>query len=199
MVEITYQMVLSTLQTIALIVGIAYYLFIMRNSQRNQQMQLETRQAELYMRLWEKWNTKEFSEQRYEVYRMEWTDFDDFNEKYSGRSNPETFASWNTFGRMITGLAELRRKRLIDVEFLDIMMINDIMNWWAKCGSLEKESWEKGVPNWRSHFPFIKEVIEYDRRLRPFRYDENGDRMSLRPGRTWVRPEDMDPSILQRK
>jgi len=34
MVEITYQMVLSTLQTIALIVGIAYYLIIMRNSQR---------------------------------------------------------------------------------------------------------------------------------------------------------------------
>jgi hypothetical protein len=54
MVEITYQMVLSTLQTIALIVGIAYYLFIMRNSQKNQELSrkaqeqaLETRQAQL--------------------------------------------------------------------------------------------------------------------------------------------------------
>jgi hypothetical protein len=50
MVEITYQMVLSTLQTVGILEGIIYYLFIMRNSQRNQQMQLETRQLDLFMR-----------------------------------------------------------------------------------------------------------------------------------------------------
>jgi hypothetical protein len=76
MVEITYQMVLSTLQTIALIVGIAYYLIIMRNSQRNQEISLknqeltlqsqeltrkaqehatETRQAQLFMQLNSRW------------------------------------------------------------------------------------------------------------------------------------------------
>lgn len=52
MVEIMYQMVLSTFQTIALIVGIAYYLFIMRNSQRNLQMQLETRRAQLFTQIY---------------------------------------------------------------------------------------------------------------------------------------------------
>ena len=51
MVEITYQMVLSTLQTVGILVGIIYYLTIMRNSQKNQQMQLETRQAR-------KWNKR---------------------------------------------------------------------------------------------------------------------------------------------
>jgi hypothetical protein len=34
MVEITYQMVLSTIQTVSLIVGIIYYLNIMRNAQK---------------------------------------------------------------------------------------------------------------------------------------------------------------------
>jgi hypothetical protein len=48
MVEITYQMVLITLQTIALIVGIAYYLIIMRNSQRNQEQTLKTRNAMVF-------------------------------------------------------------------------------------------------------------------------------------------------------
>ena len=43
MVEITYQMVLSTLQTVGLLVGITYYLIIMRNSQRAQQLQLRAR------------------------------------------------------------------------------------------------------------------------------------------------------------
>jgi hypothetical protein len=49
MVEITYQMVLSPLQTVSLMVGVIYYIFIMRNSQKNQQMQLETRQTQLFM------------------------------------------------------------------------------------------------------------------------------------------------------
>ena len=34
MAEITYQMVLSTLQTAGLLVGIIYYLTIMKNSQK---------------------------------------------------------------------------------------------------------------------------------------------------------------------
>ena len=40
MVDITYQMVLSTLQTIALIVGIVYYITIMRNQNRSRQIQI---------------------------------------------------------------------------------------------------------------------------------------------------------------
>ncbi len=38
MVEITYQMVLSTRQTADILVDIIYYIAIMRNSQRTQQM-----------------------------------------------------------------------------------------------------------------------------------------------------------------
>ena len=53
MVDVTYQMVLSTLQTAGILVGIIYYLTIMRNSQKNQQMQLETRQSQLFMQLFQ--------------------------------------------------------------------------------------------------------------------------------------------------
>ena len=197
MVEFTYQMVLSTLQTIALIVGIAYYLIIMRNSQRNQQIQLETRQADLYLRLWGRWNTKEFSEQRYEAYRMRWTDRDDFLDNYSAINNPEAYASWNTFGRTIAGVAELWRKNLVDIEFLDDEMITDIINFWGKFGPLEKEAWEKGRPMWSNHFPFIKEVIDYDRRKRPWRYHEETGEARLQQrhrdqGIIWIQPEEIE-------
>ena len=67
MVDITYQIVLSTLQTVALVVGIAYYLFIMRNSQRNQQMQLETRQAQLFMNTYLHATTEEFTKADYDM------------------------------------------------------------------------------------------------------------------------------------
>jgi len=55
MVEITYQMVLSTLQTAGILVGIIYYIFNMRNQQRTrnltlraQEQTLRTRHATIY-------------------------------------------------------------------------------------------------------------------------------------------------------
>jgi hypothetical protein len=186
-----------TLQTLGILltgltVSIAaiYYTLTLRYTRKNQQIQLETRQAQLYMSLLDRWNTKEFSKQRYDSYRMEWTDLDDFREKYNARNNPDIFASFNTFGRSILGLAELKRKGLIDISFLDGMMLTDILHWWARFGSMEKEAWERGSPNWWSVVPFIMEVIEYDRKNRPEGYDENGVYKWLR-GKPWVQPEEM--------
>lgn len=63
MADITYQMVLSTIQTVSLVVGVIYYITIMRNSQRTRELTLEsqelarkaqehaleTRQAQMFM------------------------------------------------------------------------------------------------------------------------------------------------------
>jgi len=180
----------NTVQTIGILVGIAIALWQIRDMNK-------TRSAELYLRLWERWNTKEFSEQRYEVYRMEWTDLDDFREKYNTTNNPETFASWNTFGRTINGVAELKRKNLIDIDFLDEEMIIDILTWWGKFGQLEKERWEKGRPAWGGHFPFIKEIVDSDRRTRSWLYDEETGDLKIPPeyrerGIRWIKPEEIE-------
>ncbi len=42
---------LQIVQTVGILVGIIYYIIIMRNSQRTQQMQLETRQVQLFMQM----------------------------------------------------------------------------------------------------------------------------------------------------
>ena len=59
MVILTYQMVLSTLQTVGLLVGIIYYLTIMRNQQRTrdltlkaQEQTLRTRESQLFMNIY---------------------------------------------------------------------------------------------------------------------------------------------------
>ena len=59
MVEITYQMVLSTLQTAGILVGIVYYISIMRNQQRTrdltlkaQEQTLRTRESQLFMNIY---------------------------------------------------------------------------------------------------------------------------------------------------
>ena len=48
MAEITYQMILSTLQTVGLLVGIFYYIMTLRIQQKNQAMTLKTRWATVF-------------------------------------------------------------------------------------------------------------------------------------------------------
>jgi hypothetical protein len=48
MVEITYPMVLSTLQTTGILVGIAYYIMTLNYTRRNQEMTLKTRSTTLF-------------------------------------------------------------------------------------------------------------------------------------------------------
>ena len=52
MVEITIPIVLQFLQTVGILVGIIYYIMTIRTNQRNQRMQLETRQAQLFIQLY---------------------------------------------------------------------------------------------------------------------------------------------------
>ena len=86
MAEFTYQMVLSTLQTVGLLVGISYYVLTLRNQQKNQEISLrkqkvthETRQLQYLLEF-----TKETVEESYTNLKQywdsmtaEWTDFND--------------------------------------------------------------------------------------------------------------------------
>ena len=48
MVEITYQMILSTLQTVGILIGIFYYIMTLNYSKRNQEQTLKTRNAMIF-------------------------------------------------------------------------------------------------------------------------------------------------------
>jgi len=137
MVEITYQMVLSTLQTVALVVGIAYYLFIMRNSQRNQELTLkaqeqalETRQAQLFMSIYTRVNEVEFWKNFIEIQQWEWESFEEYNEKY--RSRTEMRAKFNSVGSFFEGMGVMVKRNLIDVTVVDDLMSGPIMSVWQK-------------------------------------------------------------------
>ena len=100
MVEITYQMALSTLQTLSLIIGITYYLLILQNQQKNQQIALETRQAQLFQSIYNRYQDKEFVEMELEVQSYDISDMDAFYEKYG----EEAWTKLMIIGRYYEGL-----------------------------------------------------------------------------------------------
>ena len=58
--KVTFQTIFQFIQTISIMVGIAYYLMILQNQQKSQKTALETRQAQLFMPIYAKFYDKEF-------------------------------------------------------------------------------------------------------------------------------------------
>ena len=161
MVEFTYQMVLSTLQTIALIVGIAYYLIIMRNSQRNQELArnahvhaTETRQLDIYMRYQMLGTNPDFWYHIFEVAALEWETFDDFALRYSHTENPEQAAKRFAVFEFWQGLGYILSRGVIDSETAFDMFGNAV------------------IGNWTRFQPIIQGFREHDGRPETWRWFE---------------------------
>ncbi len=192
-INLLVQIVGVSAAAIATVVGVRSYIVSNRRAEEARALELETRRAQLYMSLIDNWNTKEFSKMRYDSYNMDWTDLDDFSKKYNVSNNVDVFASYNVFGRAILGLAELWKKGLIDLAFLDGMMTADTLRWWGHFGSLEKERWRRGLPGWENVVPFVMEVIDYHRKNSPWDWNEDGTWRRTTSSKPWVKPEEMRP------
>ena len=131
MVEITLPIVLQIFQTIALIVGIIYYITIMRNSQRNQQTAHESRQLQLLMQFSNQRNEGDMK-RSLELLNMEWEDYDEYERKYGSDFNSDNYSkrmtSWARFNLM--GL--LLRRGLIERDLLFEFTTAAPMQHWTK-------------------------------------------------------------------
>ena len=62
-----------------------YYINTLRNTQVNQDLALETRQAQMFLNFYENYRSQEFRKNYYHyLFVQEWTTRDEFMEKYGG-------------------------------------------------------------------------------------------------------------------
>ena len=119
-------MVLSTLQTISIMVGIIYYLGILRNTQKTreltlkaQEQVLETRKLQLFIQQYQKVTSVEFQKISNELLEWEWDSFDDFSEKYV--SDPKVFAEWVIYMLNHDSRGILLKEGFVDSHMLYLM------------------------------------------------------------------------------
>ena len=127
----TLQTTISLLTLISLTIGVIYHIMTLRNTRKNQELQLETRQAQLYMNLYGTYHSPEFRKQLYKLLNLEWKDYDEWHEKYGGTDLPETVAFGSVMG-YFNGLGLLVRKGLIDVDTVYELLSAFIVEVWEK-------------------------------------------------------------------
>jgi hypothetical protein len=144
-----------TLQTIGiLITGISltvaafYYIMTLRNQEK-------ARQAQLFMQLYNRFQSIEFHRQFNKLLEWEFNDFEDFLNKYGRENNPEAYALRGSVGGYFEGMGVLVKRGLIDVTLADDLISGAIMLFWDKFGPIYLEMRE------RINYPQFAEWTEY--------------------------------------
>ena len=134
MVDVTYQMVLSTLQTLSIMVGISYYILALRNQTR-------AREAQVYTQIWDKFSDPEFLRRYFVVQDRQWTDFDDYIKQYGSLRylDPELYAENVSVGVYYEGIGVLVKNGYIDVQTVADILGTMVLTWWDKMSPLMKE------------------------------------------------------------
>jgi len=90
------QTLLTYLTLISVPVGVFYHIMTLRNTRRNQEVTLETRQTQLFMEIFKTYASKEFQRDLEQMrFVWEFDGYDDFFEKYGVENDPDAHAIWD--------------------------------------------------------------------------------------------------------
>jgi hypothetical protein len=110
--------VLQIVQTVGILVAIIYYITIMRSSQKTQQLQLETRKAQLYMQLFMRITSEEVMKKSIDLLKLEYDNVDEFMEKYISGPDSSMHAKLFSMFWHIDGLGYMMSQKFIDPEMV---------------------------------------------------------------------------------
>jgi len=119
------------------VVASIYYTLTLRNVNR-------TRQAQLFLRIYERFYDAEFSRQwNWVMFVWEWTDFDDAWNKYGPETNMEAASAFISVARYYEGIGVLVKRKLIDINLVEELTSEYVIRSWEKMGPYFKEARER--------------------------------------------------------
>jgi hypothetical protein len=127
-IQAAYYMVAAT----GVLVAAIYYVLNMRATQRNIKQTLDTRQVQLFMNVFQKFEEPDFQNTYWELMSLQWRDFEDYLTKYDEKVNPESFRKISRVGTFFEGIGVLVKRGFIDAAIVDDMMSMFIIGWWEK-------------------------------------------------------------------
>jgi hypothetical protein len=137
---------LALLQSVSYIAGASgvcvaaiFYVLNLRISQRNQQLTLETRQAQFYMQIYHQLTSEDSQRRWIDAMNLEWRDYDEFERNYGSDEHPEMYAKRSSALYELSGVGYLLRKGLIDRDTAYSLTETQGLMLWRKFGSIIRE------------------------------------------------------------
>ena len=127
---VTIELMLQVLPILSLSIAIIYYAINVRNANKNQQLTIDTRQAQLLMQIYNKYTETELMKQQMNIVNMKYSDIDEFWNKYGPLSNPEEYTSFARLGYFFDGIGVLLKRELVDKYALYDLMGVHVLQYW---------------------------------------------------------------------
>jgi hypothetical protein len=116
------------------------------NTRRNQELTLENRNAQLLMRIYDKYTETELMSQQVEIINSDWKDIDDFWNRYGPQTNPEFYTKFGRLAYYFDGIGVLLKRKLVDKDAIyDLMGVHILQYWDNYYGPLMfgiREKWD---------------------------------------------------------
>ena len=169
---VSLQSLLTYLTLISVPVGVVYHIMTLNNTRKTQQIQLETRQAQLFMQLYREYNTKEFMEDyANSSYLAEYEDLADWNRKYGVYTNLPGYTAWARVGRFFDGAGILVKKELIDMNLVSELLREPVIYAWENMRKWVIETRElMDTPEVWANFEYLYDEI---RKIHPQTKDKD--------------------------
>jgi hypothetical protein len=141
-------------------VAAVYYILTLRTTQRNMKTTLDTRQVQLFMNVYQRFEEPDFQSSFWDIMSWQWRDFDDFMAKYGQEVNPEAWRMLIALGTFFEGLGVLAKRGFIDPAVVDDLMSMFVIVWWEKYEPVYVEMrklWN--TPTVAEHGEYLYDVI----------------------------------------
>ena len=106
-IQVAYYMVAAT----GVLVAVVYYILTLRSTNKS-------RQAQLYMQLFQLVHDEKTMRNWGELIHMEWSDYDDFERKYGSDNNLDNYAKRQNIWWLYDGIGFLYKQKLISPEMV---------------------------------------------------------------------------------
>jgi hypothetical protein len=140
-----------------------YYISNLRNAQKTQQLQLETRQAQLLMQIYSRLDTPEKSRAFTDIFTWDFTDFDDFLKKYDPLKRPEETDNLTSLVIYFEGIGTMLKEGFIDIHQVATLIGGAAVRFWRNFDHI-KEDIRKHMnyPRWASETEYLYyELLKY--------------------------------------
>ncbi len=117
----------------SVVVGVLNSILMSRRAERHRQTDIETRQARLFMQIYDHYNDREFAKLLAEtIFLWEWEDEIDFWEKYGPETNIDAYSSWASVFNFFKGVGVLVKRKQIDISVVYDLMSSFLVPMWKK-------------------------------------------------------------------
>jgi hypothetical protein len=158
--QVTLQTIIMLIQAVGILVAVFYHIMTLQNTRKNQQLTLETRQAQLLMQIYDDWRNPDQLRLFAKSLRMKWDSYEDFQNNYSVEKFEERlpFTSMSYF---FEGVGVLVEEGLIDIELVAKLMSGDLKTHWEKFRSYILEAREvRNYPQFFDKTEYLYNQVE---------------------------------------